>query len=95
MQKRDIHMHKEGGFALRFIIARRVCSLSREYLIHFSPRDTLENTFGIEIITYVRDKKERDQECRQCKTEAEIHHRRNNHDTDHDEISRQDILATY
>jgi len=56
-------------------------------LIHFSPR--ARKYFGIEIITYVRGKKERNQGCRQCKTEAEIHHRRNNN-TNHDLILRHD-----
>jgi len=36
------------------------------------------------IITYIRDKKRRNQEHRQCKTEAEIHRCRRNADTDHD-----------
>jgi len=61
----------------------------REYL-HFSPSQELENTFRTKIITYVCDKKKRDQETRQRKTEAEIHHRRNN-DTDHHLILRHDF----
>lgn len=64
---------------------QRADSLSTllEYL-HSSPR-ARKCIQDKDLITYVRNKKRRDQECRQRKTEAENHHRRNT-DTDHDLI---------